>query len=56
MSSSQGMTISYFCHDAKRRGGGGPRLNVIMTLIKKKKVWKCPLTIVSVAPHAWCCS
>ena len=37
LSSSPGMTISYFCHDAKR-GGRGPSLNVIMTLI----VWKCP--------------
>ena len=35
LSSSPGMTISYFCRDAKR-GGGGPRLNVIMTLIFKK--------------------
>ena len=25
----------FLCHDAK--GGGGPGLNVIMTLIKKKK-------------------
>ena len=34
LSSSPGMTISYFCHDAKGGGGGGgPRLNVIMTLI-----------------------
>ena len=40
-----GMTIRYFCHDATREGGGtGPRLNVIMTLIFKKIVWKCPLT------------
>ena len=31
LSSSPGMTISYFCHDAKRRRGGDPRLNVIMT-------------------------
>jgi len=31
------MTISYFCHDTKRRGGGGPRVNVIMTL---KIVWE----------------
>ena len=23
------MTISYFCHYAKRRGGGGQRLNVM---------------------------
>ena len=30
--------ISYFCHDAKRRGGGGPRLNVIMTLIFKNSL------------------
>ena len=35
LSSSPGMTISCLCHDAKRggRGGGGPRFNVIMTLI-----------------------
>ena len=32
LSSSAGMTISYFCHEVKRGGGGGPRLNVIMTL------------------------
>ena len=44
LSSSPGMTISYFCHDAKRRGGGGPRLNVIMMLIFKKIVWKCPIS------------
>ena len=36
-----GMTISIdnipaTCHDAKRGGGRGPRLNVIMTLILKK--------------------
>ena len=43
LSSSPGMTISYFCHDAKR-GGRGPRLNVLMTLIFLKIVWKCPLT------------
>ena len=40
LSSSPGMTIRYFCHEVKR-GGGGPRLNVIMTLTL---FWKCPLT------------
>ena len=39
------MTISYLCHDAKRRGGGDPRLSIIMMLIEKKKVWRCPLTL-----------
>ena len=39
MPSSPGMTISYFCHYAKRMGGGGPRLNIIMMLILG---WKCP--------------
>ena len=37
-----GMTVSYFCHDAKLEGGGGggggPRLNVIMTLIFKNSL------------------
>ena len=43
------MTISYFCHDAKREGGGGvggPRLNFIMTLIFLEIVWKCPLSLL----------
>ena len=44
LSSSPGMTISYFCHDAKRRGGGGPRLNVIMMLITKKSLEVSPYT------------
>ena len=39
------MNISYFCNDAKRRGGG-PRLNVIMTLIFLKTVWKYPLSVL----------
>ena len=34
------MSYMYICHglqvrDAKRRGGGGPRLNIIMMLILK---------------------
>ena len=45
LSSSPGMTISYICHDAKRGEGGDPRPNVIMTLIFKKIVWKCPLRL-----------
>ena len=32
----------FLCHDAKGEGGGGPGL-VIMTLIKKKIVWRRPL-------------
>ena len=43
LSSSPGMTISYFCHDAKRGWGRGPRYNVIMMLIFLQIVWKCPL-------------
>ena len=45
LSSSPGMTISYFCHDAKRGwgGGGGQRLNVKMTQIFKKKFGSVPL-------------
>ena len=39
MPSSPGMTISYFCPYAKRKRGGGPRLNIIMMLILG---WKCP--------------
>ena len=33
LSSSPGMTISYFCHDAKRRRGGGPRLILVPRLL-----------------------
>ena len=45
LSSSPGMTISYLCHDGKG-GGGGPRLNVIMTLILKKTVGSVSLSVL----------
>ena len=41
--SSPGMTISYFCHDTKRRGGEDPR-GVIMTLIFKNSLEVSPYT------------
>ena len=33
----------FICHDAKGEGGGGPVLNIIMTLIKKMSPYvMCP--------------
>ena len=43
LSSCPGKTISLFAMTLRREGGSGPELNVIMMLIKKKIVWKCPL-------------
>ena len=41
LSSCPGMTIGSFAMTLRGRGYSGS--NVIMTLIKKKIVWKCPL-------------
>ena len=44
LSSSPGMTISYFCHDTKRRWGRGSKTQRHNDANFLKIVWKCPLS------------